>query len=216
VCPIARRSARCVASRSPLGAFCPIRPNVVWALDFAFDQTSDGRMLKLLNVIDEYSREALAIDTERSIDADAVVACLERLAAGRGAPRLRTLRPRTRVRRLYGRRLVPFQRHQHRVHRSGQPLAERLDRELSTAAYGDELLNSQRFDSLLEAQVLLEDWRVDYNINRPRARLAHPGRVRRGLATPTTAHTRIAGGSTIGIPSPGIRTRSTPSNAWSP
>jgi putative transposase len=43
-------------------------------------------MLKLLNVIDEYTREALAIDVERSIDADGVVACLERLAAERGAP----------------------------------------------------------------------------------------------------------------------------------
>ena len=44
-------------------------------------------MLKLLNVIDEYTRECLAIDIDRSIDADGVVACLERLAAERGAPR---------------------------------------------------------------------------------------------------------------------------------
>ena len=66
--------------------FCPIRPNVVWALDFQFDQTSEGRMLKILNVIDEFTREALATDVERSIDVDGVVACLERLAAERGAP----------------------------------------------------------------------------------------------------------------------------------
>ena len=69
-----------------VGAFCPIRPNVVWALDFQFDQTATGGSLKLLNVIDEFTREALAIDVERSIDADGVVACLERLAAERGAP----------------------------------------------------------------------------------------------------------------------------------
>jgi putative transposase len=66
---------------------CPIAPNVIWALDFQFDQTSDGRILKLLNVIDEYSRECLAIDVERSIDADGVVRCLDRLAATRGAPK---------------------------------------------------------------------------------------------------------------------------------
>jgi putative transposase len=36
---------------------CPIRPNVVWALDFQFDTTPDGRTLKFLNVIDEFSRE---------------------------------------------------------------------------------------------------------------------------------------------------------------
>jgi putative transposase len=72
---------------SKVGAMCPIRPNVVWALDFQFDQTSDGRMLKLLNVIDELTREALAMDVERSIDADGVVRCLERLANERGAPK---------------------------------------------------------------------------------------------------------------------------------
>ena len=49
--------------------------------EFQFDQTADGRNLKLLNVIDEYGRECLAIDVERAIDADGVVACLERLAA---------------------------------------------------------------------------------------------------------------------------------------
>jgi putative transposase len=70
-----------------VGAMCPIRPNVLWAVDFQFDQTSDARMLKALNVIDEFTREALAVDTERSIDADnAVVARLERLAAESGAP----------------------------------------------------------------------------------------------------------------------------------
>jgi putative transposase len=69
-----------------VGAMCPIRPNVVWALDFQFDQTGDGRQLKLLNVIDEYSRECLAIEVDRSIDADVVVRGLERLALERGAP----------------------------------------------------------------------------------------------------------------------------------
>ena len=53
---------------------CPIAPNVIWALDFQFDQTSDRRILKLLNVIDEYSRECLAIVVGRSIDADSASA----------------------------------------------------------------------------------------------------------------------------------------------
>ena len=87
VCPIERRSDRCRGIGVAVGAMCPIAPNVVWALDFQFDQTSDARMLKLLNVIDEYTRECLAIDIDRSIDADGVVRCLDRLAAERGAPR---------------------------------------------------------------------------------------------------------------------------------
>ena len=60
------------------------RPDAVWALDFQFDQTADGRILKLLNVVDEYTREALAIECRRRIDADATVACLDRLVAARG------------------------------------------------------------------------------------------------------------------------------------
>jgi putative transposase len=68
-----------------VGAMSPIRPNVIWAMDFAFDITADGRTMKMLNVIDEFTREALAIDVDRAIDADGVVAVLDRLALAHGA-----------------------------------------------------------------------------------------------------------------------------------
>lgn len=61
-----------------------IRPNVLWALDFQSDTTVDGRSIKLLNVIDELTRECLQIRADRSINADAVVAVLDRLAMQRG------------------------------------------------------------------------------------------------------------------------------------
>ena len=51
------------------------RPNQVWALDFQFDSTTDGRAFKLLNVVDEHTREALATDVGRSIDADQTSGC---------------------------------------------------------------------------------------------------------------------------------------------
>jgi putative transposase len=60
---------------------------VVWAIDFQFDQTEDAKALKLLNIIDEYTRECLAIEVARSITADKLVSVLERLVADRGAPR---------------------------------------------------------------------------------------------------------------------------------
>jgi hypothetical protein len=60
----------------------------VWAFDFEFDQTADGRALKLLNVVDEFTRESLVMLVERSIDADRVVAVLEGLVAEYGAPEL--------------------------------------------------------------------------------------------------------------------------------
>lgn len=48
---------------------CAIRRGAIWALDLQFDQTEDGRSLKHLNVIDEFSRECLAIEVGRIIDA---------------------------------------------------------------------------------------------------------------------------------------------------
>jgi transposase InsO family protein len=65
---------------------CPIAPNALWAMDFQFDVTVDGRTLKLLNIVDEYTRECPTIVADRSIDADRVVATLDRLAITRGAP----------------------------------------------------------------------------------------------------------------------------------
>jgi transposase InsO family protein len=62
---------------------CPIRPDALWACDFQFDVTADGRTIKLLNIIDEFTREALAIEVDRSIDADKVVAVLDRIAIER-------------------------------------------------------------------------------------------------------------------------------------
>lgn len=84
--PYRKRKRRLRDIGVAVGDMCPMPPNVIWALDFEFDQTSDGRILKLLKVIDESSRECLAI-VECSIDAGGVVRCLDALALQRGAPR---------------------------------------------------------------------------------------------------------------------------------
>ena len=96
--PQRRKKKRLTGIGVAVGAMSPIRPNVIWAMDFQFDTTADGRTLKMLNVIDEFTREALAIDVDRAIDADGVVDVLDRLALQRGAPALRALRQRSRVR----------------------------------------------------------------------------------------------------------------------
>lgn len=57
------------------GCDVAIRPNMIWTIDFQFDTTADGRTLKILIVIDEFTREALVIEVDRSIDADGVLAC---------------------------------------------------------------------------------------------------------------------------------------------
>ncbi len=56
----------------------------VWTIDFQFDVTVNGRVFKLCNIVDEYTREALAIHVDRNIDADTTVAVLDKIAAERG------------------------------------------------------------------------------------------------------------------------------------
>jgi len=62
------------------------RPGQLWALDYQYDQTADGRMLRLLNIVDEFTREALLMRVDRSISAEQTVTALEQLVAARGAP----------------------------------------------------------------------------------------------------------------------------------
>ena len=62
------------------------RPNEVWTYDFGHDWCANGQRLKLLTVIDEFTRESLTIETRTSIKSRAVVEILERLPSERGAP----------------------------------------------------------------------------------------------------------------------------------
>jgi putative transposase len=170
--PYKRRKKRLVGIGTHVGAMCPIRPNALWAMDFQFDVTVDGRTLKLLNVIDEFTRECPAVVVDRSIDADAVVAVLDRLAAQRGAPGF--------LRFDNGPEFIA-----HAVAdwcRFNDVATVFIDPgspwqnawiESFNGRLRDELLNGRQFDSLLEARVIIEDWRVDYNEHRPHS--AHRG-----------------------------------------
>jgi putative transposase len=87
--PVRRpRRQRLGASTEPADRLAAEHPNHVWALDYQFDQTEDGRRLKLLNVVDEHTREALTIEVNRRIDADTTVKVLDRLVVERGRPPL--------------------------------------------------------------------------------------------------------------------------------
>ncbi|MCZ0729635.1 IS3 family transposase [Mycolicibacterium iranicum] len=164
--PQRRRKKRLTGIGVAVGAMSPIRPNVIWAMDFQFDTTADGRTLKMLNVIDEFTREALAIEVNRSIDADGVVAVLDRLALVHGAPHY--------VRFDNGPEFVAhavsdwcrFNGAGSLFIDPGSPWQNAFI-ESFNGRLRDELLNSWRFDSLLEARVIIEDWRRDYNANRP-------------------------------------------------
>jgi len=138
------------------------RPNQLWALDFQYDQTADGRMLRLLNIVDEFTREALVMHVDRSITAEQTVRALAALVGRRGAAEnvrcdngpeltanaLRDWCTSTQVTTSYIEPGAPWQ----------NPFAESFN-----ARVRDELLNLEEFSCLLDAQILTEDWRTTYN-----------------------------------------------------
>jgi putative transposase len=146
------------------------RPNHVWAIDFEFDETSDGRRLKLANIVDEHTREALAMRVGRTCTADDLVAVLAGLVTDRGAPeQLRmdngpeliawALRDWCRLRQTRTSYIEP-----------GSPW-ENPSIESFNGRVRDELLNIEEFTSLTVAQVVIEAWRIEYNTYRPHSAL---------------------------------------------
>ena len=146
-------------------------PGHVWAIDFQFDQTTNFKTLKLLNITDEFTKEALAIEVHRSITADDTVVVLESLVDAKGqAPEF--------IRMDNGPELTANAlRDWCRFSESGSvyiepgspwenPFIESFNGKLR-----DELLNVEAFETLLEAQVLAEDFRIEYNTYRPHSSL---------------------------------------------
>ena len=168
-----RKRQRLGNSTCPADRLAAEHPDHVWALDYQFDQTQDGRRLKLLNVVDEHTREALTITVDRRIDADETVEVLDRLVVERGRP------PRF-IRMDNGPELTANAlRDWCRFTGSGtsyiepgspwqNPYVESFGSRLR-----DELLAVEAFNSLLEAQVLVEDWRIEYNTVRPHSALGY-------------------------------------------
>jgi transposase InsO family protein len=147
-----------------------MHPNHVWALDFQFDETADHRRLKLLNVVDEYTREALAMRVGRTCDADDVVATVEALVAERGAP--------AHLRMDNGPEMIAWAlRDWCRLGGTGTVYIEPGSPwenpyvESFNGRVRDELLNVEEFGSLAEAQVLVAAWRTEYNSYRPHSAL---------------------------------------------
>jgi putative transposase len=167
-----RKRQRLGESTVPADRLRAERPDHVWALDFQFDQTADGRVLKLLNIVDEFTREALAIHVARRIDADQTVAVLDRLASVRGAP--------AHVRCDNGPELTAhalkdwcrFSRTETAFIEPGAPWQNPYV-ESFNARVRDELLDVEQFSCLAEAVVVIDDWRRDYNTHRPHSALAN-------------------------------------------
>ena len=150
----------------------PERKDHVWAYDFVQDRTHDGRPFRMLTLVDEFTRECLAIDVARRLRSDDVLERLAWLFATRGVPDhirsdngpeftakvVRSWLARVRVKTLFIQPGSPWE----------NGYVESFNGKLR-----DELLNGELFYTLREAKVLIERWRQYYNRKRPHSSLGY-------------------------------------------
>jgi putative transposase len=164
-----KRPRRRIATGRPR-MHAPFKANVVWAYDFVFDTTAEGRNIKCLTVIDEYTRECLAIDVAGSIRSKRVIEVLSKLVSVHGAP-------------LYMRSDNGPEFVSHAILEwiaqsgiatalsdPGKPWQNGAD-ESFNGKFRDECLSLEWFRSRREAVVVVEAWRRHYNAVRPHSSL---------------------------------------------
>lgn len=164
-----KRPRRRVAASRPRPQ-APTMANQVWAYDFVFDACANGQQLKCLTVVDEYTRECLAIDVAGSIRSHRVIEVLSQLMSIRGAPQV--LRSDNGPE-FVSRKLLRW------VTQSNLGLAlidpgkpwQNGTTESFNGKFRDECLSMEWFRSRSEAKVMIEVWRQHYNAVRPHSSL---------------------------------------------
>ena len=171
-----------VGERQPLQR--PTAANQVWSMDFVFDRTADGRVLKCLTIVDDATHEAVAIEVERAVSGLMLTRVLDRLALTRGLPRIiRT----DNGKEFCGKAMATW------AHERGIELRQIEPGKPNQNAYvesfngrlRDECLNEHWFLGLLQARTIIETWRREYNEERPKKALGGltPAGYARRLAT---------------------------------
>lgn len=150
----------------------PERPNHVWSYDFVEGRTHDGRKFRMLNVIDEFSRECLVIRIDRKLKSTDVIDVLSDLFILRGAPgHIRSDNGPEFIARAV-REWIAAVGAQAAFIEPGSPW-ENGYCESFNSKLRDELLNGEIFYSLAEARVVIEGWRQHYNTVRPHSSLGY-------------------------------------------
>lgn len=150
----------------------PTASNHLWTMDFVSDALSDGRSFRTLNLVDAYTRQCLAIETDTSLGGERVVRVLDEVVAKRGQPQVIQIDNgpefRSKVLDVWAcRNGVKLD-----FIEPGKPTQNGLI-ESFNGRFRDECLNQEWFFSLHEARQLIEGWRVSYNSKRPHSSLGY-------------------------------------------
>jgi putative transposase len=176
-----RRKRLTRADRVPLPM--PSQPRERWSMDFMLDTLADSRGFRTLNIVDDFTRECLAIEVDRSLPGLRVARVLDRLAGAVGLPRTIVV---DNGPEFSGRTLDAWA-YAHgvtlRFIRPGKPI-ENAYVESCNGKFRDECLNEHWFVTLADAKAVIEHWRVDYNQVRPHSALqqATPDQFARAAA----------------------------------
>ena len=157
-----------VSDRHPLVR--PQKADQVWSMDFVFDRTAEGQVIKCLTIVDDATHEAVDIVPERAISGNVLTRILDRLAAERGLPQaIRT----DNGKEFCGRAMLTWA-HARGVNmfllQPGKP-NQNAYIESFNGRFRDECLNEHWFVSLAHARVVIEAWRREYNEERPKKSL---------------------------------------------
>ena len=185
-----RRQRASTATRAPLIA--PRRAGQRYSMDFMSDSLATGRNFRTLNIVDDYTRECLAIEVDMSLPGERVVRVLNRLVESGCKPDVIVLDNGPE----FAGKLLDTWAVRNKVHLRfidpGKPIQNAYI-ESFNARLRDECLNQHWFTSLEEARAVIEGWREDYNQKRPHSSLDNqtPEEFSRRCALMQEAKTRL-------------------------
>jgi putative transposase len=165
-----RRRERVALERQPL--LLPSGPNEVWSMDFVMDRLEDGRRLKALTVVDDFTKEAVEIALDHGMGSHYVVRVLEQVVRFRGKPAA--------IRTDQGPEFTAGALDQWayrngitlKLIQPGKPMQNGYI-ESFNGKFRDECLNEHWFSTLAEARAIVATWRRDYNENRPHSSIGY-------------------------------------------
>lgn len=169
---IRRRKKKRLPARVKQALFQPTEPNIVWSIDFMSDSLWDGRTFRLLNIVDDFNRELLHIEPDLSLPTIRLIRCLEMLRVLRGLPKMIGVDngPELSSAALdawckeHGITLVFIQ--------PGKPMQNGYI-ERRNGSIRREFLNAYVFRTIEEVRQKAEEYRQDYNAERPHKSLGY-------------------------------------------
>jgi putative transposase len=169
---VRKRKRKRIAGVERIVKLPPLVPNDSWSMDFVSDGLVDGRRVRCLNIVDDFTKQCLAIEVDTSLPGKRVVNVLQRLAESRGLPKGITVDngPEFVSKALdewaYAVGL------QLRYIQPGKP-QQNAYIESFNGKFRDECLNEHWFMSMRHARQLIEEWRQDYNAQRPHSAIGY-------------------------------------------